>query len=279
MSSQKPLISIVVPCYNQARYIDDCLSSVVSQSFSNWQCIVINDGSQDNIDQVIRPWLELDSRISYIKQKNRGVSVARNVAIEASTAQWILPLDADDKISSDYLELASREFDKNYKLIYAKAQLFGNMNCDWNLKEYSKKDLAIDNMIYNSAFFRKADWKAVGGYDENNRLGLEDWDFWLMLLKDAEEEQVLRLNHICFYYRKKDNSRLTDLAQDTHKLHRATKNVHKKHAEFVIEQLDPLNTLYDYKYEHESFVSSRLYKTYMLLREGLKKVGLKIKKV
>ena len=151
MSFQKPLISIVVPCYNQARYIDDCLSSVVSQTFSNWQCIVINDGSQDNIDQVIRPWLELDSRISYIKQKNRGVSVARNVAIEASTAQWILPLDADDKISSDYLELASREFDKNYKLIYAKAQLFGNMNCDWNLKEFSKKELAIDNMIYCSA--------------------------------------------------------------------------------------------------------------------------------
>ena len=91
-----PKVSVIVPCYNQGEYLADALESVLYQTFTDWECIIVNDGSSDNTEEVANKFCELDKRFKYISQTNQGVSAARNNGIKASSGTYILPLDGDD---------------------------------------------------------------------------------------------------------------------------------------------------------------------------------------
>ena len=206
---ESPLVSIIVPCYNQVEYLDDSLGSILKQTYSNWECIVVNDGSTDNINEKVVKWLEVDTRIKYYIKENEGLSMARNTGIHLANGEYILPLDADDYISADYLFLAVQEFQKNnaIKVVYANAEKFGIVSGKWLLPEYSLLTLCRKNMIYCSAFFKKKDWESVGGYDAKMLYGLEDWEFWISILKKGGE--VSKIERTCFYYRVKEKSMVT----------------------------------------------------------------------
>ncbi|AUC22787.1 glycosyl transferase family 2, partial [Polaribacter sejongensis] len=205
------LISIIVPCYNQAQYLDECLQSVLDQTYANWECIIVDDGSQDNTKEVANKWGALDTRFKYIYKLNGGLSSARNSGVSAAKGEFILPLDADDYISVDYLTLAMNQFNlnSNLKLVYSLAQKFGEINSLWELESFSLKKLAETNIVFCSGVYRKKDWINVGGYDVNMIYGLEDWEFWIALLKKGGE--VYRINKICFFYRIKTVSMITSL--------------------------------------------------------------------
>lgn len=118
--TQMPKISVVVPCYNQAQYLDECLQSVLNQTYQDWECIIVNDGSPDNTEDVAKSWAEKDTRFIYLSKENGGLSSARNAGIEIAKGEWILPLDADDKIGERYLELAEKEFENDFVEIISK---------------------------------------------------------------------------------------------------------------------------------------------------------------
>ncbi|UMQ40262.1 glycosyltransferase family 2 protein [Chryseobacterium sp. Y16C] len=176
-----PKISIIVPCYNQAQYLDECLLSVLEQSYTDWECIVVDDGSPDNTEETAQKWIEKDSRFKYLKKENGGVSSARNFGIENANGEWILPLDGDDKIGNQYLELASNNF-HNADLIYCDGQFFGSSTENMNLPEFNPFLILFENQIFCTTFFKKNDWKLIGGFDETMHLGYEDWDFWLSFI-------------------------------------------------------------------------------------------------
>ncbi len=227
-------ISIIVPCYNQAQYLDEALQSVIDQSYSNWECIVVNDGSPDNTAAVAKKWLEKDRRFKYLFQQNGGLSSARNFGIANADGEYILPLDADDKISPAYVKQAVEAFqqDNFLKVVYCKAEKFGDEVGLWILPPYSIKAMAIDNMIFCSAIYRKADWKRVGGYDVNMLYGLEDWEFWISMLKNGGEVKCLDL--IGFYYRIKFNSMIKQINMLKRK--HVFEYMSVKHADFFVEQ-------------------------------------------
>lgn len=133
------LVSIIVPCYSQAQYLDICLESVFTQLYPNWECIIVNDGSLDETKEVAKKWCLKDSRFRYLEKENGGLSSARNAGIKLSYGKYILPLDADDYISKDYLQHALNIFqnNKNLKLIYGKAELFGKQYREWVLPKYT----------------------------------------------------------------------------------------------------------------------------------------------
>jgi len=220
-------ISVIVPCYNQAQYLDECLQSVFEQTHKTWECIIVDDGSPDNTEDIAKEWELKDSRFKYYKKQNGGVASARNYGIEKSSGEWILPLDGDDKIGSKYLELASQEFAKDYKIIYCNAEFFGNADGNWDLHDYSYQRMLIKNHIFCSGFFRKTFWSEVGGYDTDFLHGHEDWDFWLSILDS--QAKVLQLDYVGFFYRRKEISRdvLLSLSSQNQKL---TDNlIYKKH--------------------------------------------------
>lgn len=94
----KPMFSVIIPCYNQAVFLSDALESVLGQSYRNWEAIVVNDGSPDDTETIARGYMRKDTRIKYVYKENGGLSSARNKGIAMALGEFILPLDADDVI-------------------------------------------------------------------------------------------------------------------------------------------------------------------------------------
>lgn len=235
-----PTISVIVPCYNQAQYLDECLQSVLDQTHKDWECIIVNDGSPDNTEEIAKKWTEKDHRFKYLYKENGGLSSARNAGIEIAEGEWILPLDSDDKIGNLFLELASQQFNNNYKLIYSNTKFFGEKQGEWKLSEFSLPTLAAYNILTCSCFFKKSDWRKIGGYDENFIYGLEDYDFWISLLKNGGN--VYKIPKSLFFYRIKKNSMITGMIKDN-----KTKMFNLlsiKHVAFFTEHLGNFYTLH-----------------------------------
>lgn len=91
--SNKPTVSVVIPTYNRAKYVTETIDSVLSQSYTDYEIIVVDDGSTDNTREALAPYMD---RIRYIHQQNSGVSAARNRGIKAARGKWIAFLDSDD---------------------------------------------------------------------------------------------------------------------------------------------------------------------------------------
>ena len=96
------LISIIVPIYNVENYLRQCLDSIMNQTYRNFECLLINDGSSDNSEDICREYVSKDSRFRYFEKENGGVSSARNLGIECSGGAYITFIDADDWVDSDY---------------------------------------------------------------------------------------------------------------------------------------------------------------------------------
>lgn len=235
------LVSIIVPCYNQSQYLDEALQSVLDQTYHNWECIIVNDGSPDDTEVVAKQWVEKDGRFVYLKKENGGLSSARNYGIEQAKGELILPLDADDRIALNYIALAVQSFqeDISLKVVYSKAEKFGEEEGLWKLPPFSIYDLCRFNMVFCSAVFRRADWKEVGGYDVNMNYGLEDWEFWIAILKNGGN--VKCLDDVGFYYRIRANSMVRKINQDH--VNYSEIYVVKKHIDFFISNYDGLNTI------------------------------------
>lgn len=206
----QPIVSIIVPCYKQAEYLPETLDSVMNQSYPNWECVIINDGSPDNTDEIAKQYLVKDCRFKYISQENKGIATARNVGIANSHGEYILPLDADDLIASSYIEKALIHFVDfpETKLVYCKAETFGKKKIPMELVDYDYNNFIWGNCIFCSAIYKRSDFDGTLGYNSNMMYGLEDWDFWLSLL--TKEDVVYRIEEVLFYYRVKEISRNTE---------------------------------------------------------------------
>ena len=100
-----PIVSVIVPVYKVEKYLKQCLDSIISQSFSDFECILVDDGSPDNCPNICDQYSEKDKRFRVIHQRNKGLSAARNTGIENSTGEWICFIDSDDCIHPDYISI------------------------------------------------------------------------------------------------------------------------------------------------------------------------------
>lgn len=210
-TNKPPRISIVIPCYNGAKFIRETLDCLQNQTINDWECIIVNDGSTDNSLEILKEYAEKDPRYKYIEKENGGPAIARNTAIAASSGKYILPLDADDLIAPFYAEKAIDylETHSNCKVVYGIADFFGDLTGEWVLSEYSYEKELWRNAIYCSAVYRRTDYDRTKGYNPNMRFGNEDWDFWLSLL--SENDEVYKIPEKVFFYRKHGVSHSTDL--------------------------------------------------------------------
>lgn len=252
-------VSIIIPCYNKGEYLKECLLSVSNQVYSDWECIIVNDGSSDETATIAKEWCAKDERFTYFYQRNKGVSAARNTGIGLAKGKYILPLDCDDIIHEDYLKLAIESHVKNpeLRLVYSLSEKIGNKSGLWALPEFSVKRLAVSNIVFNAAVFKKEHWVQVGGYDETMRLGLEDWDFWITLIQ--EDKQVYCIPKVCFYYRIVENSRNHSIkSQEYNSIYIY---LNKKHLDFFIKHLGThthlLKELNVVKQEYNAILNSK----------------------
>ena len=195
-----PSVSVVIPCYNQGQYLREAVDSVREQTLQDFEILVVNDGSTDQFTLAVFAELQ-DSGIAVIHTANQGLASARNNGISKATGKYILPLDADDFIAPRYLEhaVAVLESCPETGIVYCRARLFGAVETDWNLPEYSLAEMLQDNVIFCTAMFRRSDWELVGGYDPGMVYGWEDYDFWLSLIERGRG--VYQIPETLFHYR------------------------------------------------------------------------------
>lgn len=204
----EPLISIIMPSYNQGPYLTEALESILAQTYTNWECIIVDDGSQDNTPEVSKSYCAKDPRIQYIYQENNGVSAARNNGVAHSKGEFILPLDGDDKIAPEFLELTLKEIvkDRNIRVVYTDVQYFGARNDVYKLPPFSIEQLMGMNVMCVTSLFRREDFDKTGGFNINMKEGFEDWDFWVSMFQDGKGTAV-KVHKVLFYYRRKPISR------------------------------------------------------------------------
>ena len=99
-----PKVSVIIPAYNQAKYLEYTLNSVRNQTFEDWECIIVNDGSTDNTGEIAKKYVKMDSRFKYIYQKNKGLAGARNTGLKHAKGDFIQFLDSDDLLVSTKLD-------------------------------------------------------------------------------------------------------------------------------------------------------------------------------
>lgn len=230
-------VSVIMPCYNDGKYLYDAVLSALNSTYSNIEIIIVNDGSFDNTKEVGTLLQERFQNVRYFEQENQGPAAARNYGIKQSLGEFILPLDADDKISTGYIAIAQKVLNNNnqIKVVYSEAEFFGNKNGKWDLPEFSRSLLARKNMIFCSGMYRKVDFLSCGGYSEELIGGWEDWEFWISMLKN--EGEIYKIPKVHFFYRIKSlaNSRRK---KTNRKIKKATIDfINSKHLDFMEREL------------------------------------------
>ncbi|MEM0518345.1 glycosyltransferase family 2 protein [Aequorivita flava] len=202
------LVSIIIPCYNDASFIEQAIDSAFSQTYANKEIIVVDDGSNTETKNIIK---SVQSKIDIlITQQNKGVCIARNNAIERAKGEYILTLDADDFFEPSFLEKAVDILNKRSNVgmvtCYVNVITVKN-NTSYVLKPSGTND--TEPLYYNnsmgSCLYRKSIWQEVEGYDENLKEGFEDWEFNIAISKKGWMVHVIA--EILFNYRIKPTSR------------------------------------------------------------------------
>ena len=117
MNNNESLVSIIVPVYNVEKYLRKCLDSIVNQTYKNIEVICVDDGSPDNSIDILREYRAKDDRVTIIRQKNKGLSGARNTGIKNATGKYIMFIDSDDWVELNMVELMTKKMDnKNLEL-------------------------------------------------------------------------------------------------------------------------------------------------------------------
>ncbi len=266
------LISIIVPCYNGEEFLRDTLDCLKEQTIKDWECVIVNDGSTDNSIEILREYEAKDSRYKVIDKKNEGPSVARNVAIAASSGKYILPLDADDLIAPTYAEKAIEYLEQHpqTKLVYCKAKYFGDRNDEWKAAEYRYDEIIYKNCIFCSCVYRKEDFDKTKGYNPNMTYGNEDWDFLLSLLKP--EDGVYCIPETLFFYRKHGVSRTSSAMEKKDMCHL---RMMLNHPELYYNDIERSFHMVSYQkryyeYELNGILNSNAYRVGKLLLSPLK---------
>ena len=235
-----PTISIIIPCYNQEKYLAETVKSALNSTYADLEIIIVNDGSTDNSKEIAEDLSEKHRNVTLLNQPNSGVATARNAGIEYANGKYILPLDGDDLITPSYLSDSIRILEEkpDVKVVYCEAVKFDEKGERfWGLKPFSLTSLARDNMIFVSGIFRKADCLAIGGFDDQMKtLGSEDWEFWINLLKNGGK--VVKLPYLGFKYRlTKSASRRKMTSSNALKIKRIA-YLNSKHMDFFERELN-----------------------------------------
>ncbi|WP_289045547.1 glycosyltransferase [uncultured Olleya sp.] len=206
MKASNPLVSFVIPCFNDFQYVEQSVNSALHQTYRNIEVIVVDDGSNAKTKAVLKTIEPKITRL--ITQENKGQSTARNVGIENAKGDYIIVLDSDDYFEPTFCKKAIEIIINNteVKLVTCFAKIFvnGKVREVYKPKGGYVKDFLITNSALGCAMFRKEDWLSCGGYDESMRRGFEDWEFNINLLKKGGFAKVI--DEALFFYRKRENT-------------------------------------------------------------------------
>jgi len=181
-----PSVAIVMPCFDEdPSNLAESVRSARTQTYANSELVIVDDGSsRPDTLRALKSLQEDGLRI--IRQENGGPASARNAGIRASSVDFILPLDSDDIINTEFVSAAvctMIETNPRPRFVYSDVERFGGVNQLFvGDPELRLHDIFATNRAASTALYDRREWERVGGYDEQLRHGVEDYDFWIRLL-------------------------------------------------------------------------------------------------
>lgn len=234
----KHTVSVIMPCFNDGAYIDEAVESLRKQTFRDIELIIIDDGSDDPATLDTLSHIQFPA-LTILHTDHIRPAAARNFGILKASGRYILPLDSDDMIEPEYIERAVTVLDERPEvgIVYCHADLFGEMTGKWDLPDFSMEMELLDNCIFVTAMFRKADWENVGGFaNADFKQGMEDYDFWLSIL--GLGRQVVQFPEILFHYRIKPASRTTEFNSDYNAVQNTYIRLYERHRDLIAANMD-----------------------------------------
>lgn len=213
MTLNAPFVSIIIPAYNRADHIGETLDSVRAQTYQNWECIVVDDGSKDNTAGIVAQYMSYDSRIRYIYQRNQGPPAARNKGLKSFKGQYVQFCDSDDLIESRKIESHVRYLEEHREIdiVYGNVRYFRTerpnerrysmmeVDTQWmpEISGAGKDVLTVlmhtNIMVVSAPLLRRSVVETVGYFDDH--INLEDWDYWIRCVASGKRIQYLDLDN------------------------------------------------------------------------------------
>lgn len=205
-SSHQPIVSVIIPCYNQATYLPAAIESVIVQTYKSFEIIVVNDGSKDNTDEVAQRY----EAVIYLEQVNQGVSTARNNGLKIAKGKYIIFLDSDDVLLPSALELGVQilEGQPQTSFVSSRCELRTRSGklliCSPEVSNPSYEELLRRNFIWHpaSVMFRKDILCEIGGFDRQYNI-CADFDLYIRIARQHDIACASNINSV--YYQTKDS--------------------------------------------------------------------------
>jgi glycosyltransferase involved in cell wall biosynthesis len=206
------LVSVLIPVYNTEKYIEETINSVLNQTHANFELIVVDDGSTDSTALLVEKFCKIDARVKLIRQKNQGVSAARNTGFNASKGDFIAYLDADDVWRSKNLELWLQKFasDDDFGVVHSDCQVIDSNSNKVNTFHHGYEGYLLDNLLLggkwingtSGSLVKRKIVESVGGFDLDLSTGA-DQEFFFRI---ASKGKVGRVAEVLWYYRIHSNN-------------------------------------------------------------------------
>ena len=283
------LVSVIIPCYNQGKYLAEALDSVLNQTYYNWECLIIDDGSFDDTAEIAKFYVAKDARFHYFLKDNGGVSSTRNFGLEKAKGEFIQFLDCDDVLDRKKLELSlsQLELHKNVKIVISNFRMFTD-----NINVSSPPFCVINETFFNvegflfqwnvsfslqmqCGFFYTELFKNIR-FPENLS-AQEDWVVWVSLFKSGYH--AVFIDEPLAYYRINPNSRMSTLGIDDNKLKvlDSFKSI-LTYDEYHKFSFDLISRIYssneNFKTRLSEVRKSNSYQAGLMIKKALKKLGI-----
>ncbi len=184
-----PRFSVIIPCWNQARFLPEAVGSLLRQGIGGIETIVVNDGSPDDTAAVAAKLAKAhpELSLSLLEQPNLGPAVARNTGIARARGEWIVTLDSDDILADGFLAAAAgaAEREPAANAFTGAYREFGAQAGEWKLTRFDPERLTERGNILSCSPFTRRLWERAGGFDSSHPWGAEDWHFWLKCLGEG----------------------------------------------------------------------------------------------
>ena len=226
VKNSEPLVTIAMPIYNYAKRLNPTLQSVFNQDYTNFEVVIVNDGSTDEYCLMKLKSLENQNSIKIIHKENSGVSDSRNIAVKQGNGKYILPLDADDMIHPTYIKTGVKilESNSNISPVYCDTIHVGEMQGLEKRPEWTPERLLSGPFIVNSSLYSRDAFTSVDGYDTTLQ-GWEDYHFWLKMMKKGFIGKRINKGLFVYFHHEKDGSVSTGANKNQQELY---KNIMEK---------------------------------------------------
>jgi glycosyltransferase involved in cell wall biosynthesis len=222
-----PYFSIIVPAFKAEKTIKRCIDSIINQSYKDYELIIIDDGSTDNTAEIVA---EYGDKVRYIRYEHKGICQLRNALLDEAKGEWLLFLDADDYLATDFIEQSFRDIstgDESLAIVYPDRTYFGANEFNVVSEEFSIEKMKHRNIIVMCSLVRLSAARRIG-FDLAFAEGLEDYDFFLGLINAGYKAKAQHKSHV--FCRVHKRSRTAAIHKDIYRSNRLMRQIVEKYS-------------------------------------------------